>query len=284
MQNERETYNLFRPNPTDTGSMTFYTSYSQASVSKNLVVIPIVVPIPVDEPIPPVIPEGDAPETLDLPEGTDLPESETPPSTSNGPTSAPTSTNPSSSTISSSAAGGSCTKPTPAPQSAPVSPVKQTGVTVVETTGTDAPTSTQAPSSTLVSGNCPASSPTSPIPGCWGQPGCAYVIASDLGSGAACSVDYCNCGGTNVPLLTQTVSGSASLGCAYTTQPASNNCPTASGTPKASTTAPASTGGGGFTLDPKAYPTVTGSACFAPAGAAPSGQKEIHTERASAVL
>ena len=274
--------------------MTFYTSYSQASVSKNLVVIPIIVPIPVDEPIPPVIPEGDAPETLDLPEGTDLPESETPPSTSNGPTSTPTSnnpssstptsTNPSSSTISSSAAGGSCTKPTPAPQSAPVSPVKQTGVTVVETTGTDAPTSTQAPSSTLVSGNCPASSPTSPIPGCWGQPGCAYVIASDLGSGAACSVDYCNCGGTNVPLLTQTVSGSASLGCAYTTQPASNNCPTASGTPKASTTAPASTGGGGFTLDPKAFPTVTGSACFAPAGAAPSGQKEFHTERASAVL
>ncbi|KAL9130925.1 MAG: hypothetical protein Q9217_001028, partial [Psora testacea] len=58
--------------------------------------------------------------------------------------------------------------------------------------------------------------------------GCAYVIARNLGPGAACPFDYCNCGGTNVPLLPQTSSGTTTIGCAsWTTQPTANNCPTA---------------------------------------------------------
>ena len=47
-------------------------------------------------------------------------------------------------------------------------------------------------------------------PGCSGEPGCEYVIASDLGPAAACAFDYCDCGGISAPLL--------SSGCDYTTQ------------------------------------------------------------------
>ena len=74
--------------------------------------------------------------------------------------------------------------------------------------------------------------------------GCAYVIASDLGSGAACSYDYCSmlriffgstelmattdCNETPVPLLPETISGTITIGCAsWTTQPSVSNCPTA---------------------------------------------------------
>ena len=78
----------------------------------------------------------------------------------------------------------------------------------------------------LTGAGCPPTVPSSPITGCWGQPRCAYVIASDLGPGAACSLDYCNCGGINVPLLLSTISGSATVGCAYTTRPTTENCPT----------------------------------------------------------
>ena len=78
----------------------------------------------------------------------------------------------------------------------------------------------------LTRADCPPTSPSSPIPGCWGQPGCAYVIATDLGPGAACTFDYCNCGGINVPLLPSTISGSATVACDYTTQPTADNCPT----------------------------------------------------------
>lgn len=250
--------------------MTHYTSYEQITESKGLVIVPIVIPIPVGEPIPPEIPPGDTPETLDLPEGTESPASQPPSST-------PPSSQPTSSGTQTSEDGGSCTKPTPAPQSPPVAPVSQTGVTATDPgagtgTGTAGPTTTAPPTST---GRCPASSPTSPIPGCWGQPGCAYVIASDLGPGAACPANYCNCGGTNVPLLTHTAAGTQSLDCDYTTQPASNACPAGP-----TTSAPAPTSQTGFVLDPKAYPTVTGSACFSPVGAAPSGQKEVHTSKA----
>ena len=77
-------------------------------------------------------------------------------------------------------------------------------------------------------GDCGTTS-VATVPGCWGVPGCAYVIASDLGPGAACKYDYCNCGGTNVPLLPETISGTSTIGCAsYTIQPTKNNCPTTS--------------------------------------------------------
>lgn len=55
--------------------------------------------------------------------------------------------------------------------------------------------STSSASTTPASGMCPATAPTPAILGCYGQPGCAYVIASDLGPRAACSANYCNCGG-----------------------------------------------------------------------------------------
>ena len=64
-------------------------------------------------------------------------------------------------------------------------------------------------SSTSV-GRCGPTS-TSGVPGCWGQPGCAYYLA---GNGQGCpGVDYCACDGTNVPLLTSTVSGKITSGC-----------------------------------------------------------------------
>lgn len=62
------------------------------------------------------------------------------------------------------------------------------------------------------------------MPGKCGVPGCAYVIASNLGSGALCQNDYCNCGGNVGPLLTTTVSGTTGLGCAYTAVPTCNDC------------------------------------------------------------
>lgn len=53
-------------------------------------------------------------------------------------------------------------------------------------------------------------------PGCSGQPGCVYVVASDLGLAAACSFDYCDCGGISAPLLPS--------GCDYATQPTVDAC------------------------------------------------------------
>lgn len=80
---------------------------------------------------------------------------------------------------------------------------------------------------TLLAG-CPPTKPANPIPGCWGEPGCAYVLAADLGPGAACQYDYCNCGGINVPLLPATIGNKTTVGCdAYTTVPTADNCPTA---------------------------------------------------------
>ncbi|KAI4253091.1 MAG: hypothetical protein LQ352_003901 [Teloschistes flavicans] len=71
---------------------------------------------------------------------------------------------------------------------------------------------------------CPTTS-TSGVPGCWGTPACAYVIAGD---GQACKFDYCNCEGVAVPLLPTTVRNTPTVGCgAYTTVPTKNNCPTA---------------------------------------------------------
>ena len=62
-------------------------------------------------------------------------------------------------------------------------------------------------------------------PGCLGQPGCVYVVASDLGPAAACRFDYCDCGGISAPLLLN-ISESATWGCNYTTQPTTDECPT----------------------------------------------------------
>ena len=78
------------------------------------------------------------------------------------------------------------------------------------------------------------------VPGQNGVPGCAAVIYPD---GQACPyANYCNCGGTAVPFLTTTISGSSTTNCDYTIQPTANSCPPPSTTPSSappSTTAQA---------------------------------------------
>ncbi|KAL8895367.1 MAG: hypothetical protein Q9207_008201 [Kuettlingeria erythrocarpa] len=60
------------------------------------------------------------------------------------------------------------------------------------------------------------------VPGLNGVPGCAYVIYPN---GQACvDADYCNCGGTPAPLLTETVDGTTTQNCNYKTVPTSE-CP-----------------------------------------------------------
>jgi chitinase len=82
----------------------------------------------------------------------------------------------------------------------------------------------------------PSSSTTTlMVPGKNGVPGCAYVLASDLGPGALCSSDYCDCGGTAAPLLTSSVMGTFSRNCNYQTQPAANSCPPPATSPSTST-------------------------------------------------
>jgi hypothetical protein len=71
------------------------------------------------------------------------------------------------------------------------------------------------------------------VPGKNGIPACAYVIAANIGPEALCTEDYCNCDGTAAPLLTSqvSVSGIWTTNCAYTTQPATDACPTTVGGP-----------------------------------------------------
>ncbi len=80
---------------------------------------------------------------------------------------------------------------------------------------------------TAISDQTPQSSTTSTriVPGENGVPGCAYVLADDLGAGAMCSLDYCYCDGTIAPLLTSTLSGTVTTNCDYPTQPTINSCP-----------------------------------------------------------
>ena len=90
----------------------------------------------------------------------------------------------------------------------PASLASQQAILATLATITAAATATATGS--LSAGNCGPTS-TSGIPGCWGQPGCAYYLAGD---GQGCpGVDYCACDGTNVPLLTSTVSGKTTSGC-----------------------------------------------------------------------
>ena len=85
------------------------------------------------------------------------------------------------------------------------------------------PTSTTNAAATPT-GNCPRTSPAKPIPGCFGQPGCAYIIVPDE---QQCSQNYCSCGPSNpAPLLTGTVGGKLKTHCGYTILPPSQ-CPTA---------------------------------------------------------
>ena len=85
-----------------------------------------------------------------------------------------------------------------------------------------APMSTSYRTLTLV-----PSTTDNPVPAESGVPGCAYVIAGDLGAEALCSLNYCNCGGTVAPLLTSSsISGTKTLDCDYKTQPTTNSCPT----------------------------------------------------------
>ncbi|PVH75948.1 glycoside hydrolase family 18 protein [Cadophora sp. DSE1049] len=99
------------------------------------------------------------------------------------------------------------------------------------------PSDTQKPSvssiSSIESTTTTDSDQTSPsqftntvvVPGQDGVPGCAYVLASDLEGSALCSSDYCNCGGTAVPLLTSTVSSMMVPNCDYKIQPTAHSCP-----------------------------------------------------------
>lgn len=75
----------------------------------------------------------------------------------------------------------------------------------------------------FVSADCPTTSAAG-IPGCWGEPECAYVIAP--GNGQVCDYDYCNCGGVAAPLLPTTIDNTTTVGCDYTTVPAEEECPT----------------------------------------------------------
>jgi len=69
-----------------------------------------------------------------------------------------------------------------------------------------------------------------------------YNIAKDLGPGAACLYDYCNCGGVAVPLLSTTISETATVDCGgYTIQPTAKKCPT--GPPASVSNSPAATAG-----------------------------------------
>lgn len=61
------------------------------------------------------------------------------------------------------------------------------------------------------------------LQGCWGVPGCAYILVPDE---QACEADYCDCGGSPAPLITATADGTMSTGCGYTTLPPSA-CPAA---------------------------------------------------------
>ncbi|KAL9099853.1 MAG: hypothetical protein Q9163_004701 [Psora crenata] len=73
------------------------------------------------------------------------------------------------------------------------------------------------------------------IPGLGGIPGCNYVLQGDE-QGCA-NVDYCNCGGTYVGLLTTIVSGTTSKNCDYTIQPTANDCPINTASVNAASTA-----------------------------------------------
>ncbi len=66
-----------------------------------------------------------------------------------------------------------------------------------------------------ISTTATSSLPTN-VPGQGGLPGFAMVLKGD---GQGCpGVDYCKCGGTNVPVLTTTVSGTRTSNCEYTIQ------------------------------------------------------------------
>ena len=81
---------------------------------------------------------------------------------------------------------------------------------------------------TKSSGPCPATSPISPIPGCWGADGCAYIIVPDE---QQCSQNYCSCGPNDpAPLITESRDGTLSTHCQYTTFPPSQ-CPTGTSAP-----------------------------------------------------
>ncbi|KAL8673195.1 MAG: hypothetical protein Q9168_002387 [Polycauliona sp. 1 TL-2023] len=77
----------------------------------------------------------------------------------------------------------------------------------------------------------PISTGTKPtnIPGVGGLPGCAPVMYPN---GQQCPyTDYCNCGGTPVPYLTSTISGTVTSDCNYSIQPTASDCPAPTTTP-----------------------------------------------------
>lgn len=112
--------------------------------------------------------------------------------------------------------------------------------TVITSIGGSSTTST--PTSSSTSSTFVTSTSTVMIPGQNGVPQCVYKIAADLGINAGCpGINYCDCGGTYVPLLTSTAATALTTNCNYPTQPSVANCPAPSTTAAAPTTAPPST-------------------------------------------
>ena len=91
---------------------------------------------------------------------------------------------------------------------------------------------TAPPLTTKSSGPCPSTSPISPIPGCWGANACAYIIVPNE---QQCSENYCSCGPNDpAPLITESLDGTLSTHCQYSTFP-SSQCPTGTSPPASAT-------------------------------------------------
>jgi len=74
----------------------------------------------------------------------------------------------------------------------------------------------------------------------------ANAIASDLGPGATCPYDYCNCGGTIAPLLPTTLAGTPTVGYnAYSTVPTASSCSSGPASVPSPPSPSSSAGGGG---------------------------------------
>lgn len=106
-------------------------------------------------------------------------------------------------------------------------------------------TTTAPQLTTKSSGPCPSTSPISPIPGCWGADACAYIIVPDE---QQCSENYCSCGPNDpAPLITESLDGTLSTHCQYSTFPPSQ-CPTGT-SPPGSVTGPSGGDSGAVTID-----------------------------------
>ncbi|KAF2104453.1 hypothetical protein NA57DRAFT_51277 [Rhizodiscina lignyota] len=87
-------------------------------------------------------------------------------------------------------------------------------------------------------------------------PTCAHVVVDDGEKDKLCLTDYCNCSGVVAPLLTTTISGTASQNCDYITQPTRNTCPP---TPPLTTPPPKTPSGPFSSISATALPKTSAS-------------------------